>query len=102
VQGATGDVLLTADDIGDGDINAQMTGTERSKLAGIAPGATAYGSENARDDIAATLVAGANVTITPNDAADTITIAATGGGRAPRTPRWCATPWPPHWSRAAM
>jgi uncharacterized ParB-like nuclease family protein len=37
-------------------------------------------AEYIRDTIAAALVAGANVTITPNDGADTITIAATGGG----------------------
>lgn len=34
-----------------------------------------YNAENARDDIGAALVAGANITITPNDGADTITIA---------------------------
>lgn len=45
-----------------------------------AAGSTAYTSENARDDIAAALVAGANVTITPDDAANTITIAASGSG----------------------
>lgn len=36
--------------------------------------------EVVRDTMATALVAGSNVTITPNDAADTITIAATGGG----------------------
>lgn len=36
--------------------------------------------EIVRDTIAAALVAGANITITPNDGADTITIASTGGG----------------------
>lgn len=39
-----------------------------------------YTSEDARDDIATALVAGANVTITPNDGADTITIAASTSG----------------------
>lgn len=37
-------------------------------------------AEVIRDVTGATLVAGTNVTITPNDAGDTITIAATGGG----------------------
>jgi hypothetical protein len=37
-------------------------------------------AEYIRDTIATALVAGSNVTITPNDGADTITIAATGGG----------------------
>jgi hypothetical protein len=36
--------------------------------------------ETIRDVVAAALVAGPNVTITPDDAADTITIASTGGG----------------------
>lgn len=36
--------------------------------------------ERTRDTIATALVAGTNITITPNDGADTITIAASGGG----------------------
>lgn len=38
-----------------------------------------YTDENARDAIAAALVAGSGITITPNDGADTITIDSTGG-----------------------
>lgn len=44
----------------------------------INPGA--LDAEFIRDTIGATLVAGTNVTVTVNDGADTITIAATGGG----------------------
>jgi hypothetical protein len=53
--------------------------TIEAKLATIASGATAYSAENARDDIGAALVAGAGITITVNDGADTITIDSTGG-----------------------
>ena len=41
-----------------------------------------YTDEQVRDVIGAALVAGSNVTITVNDAGDTITIAASGGGSA--------------------
>lgn len=41
---------------------------------------TSAAAELIRDTMGTALVAGANVTITPNDAGDTITIAATGGG----------------------
>jgi hypothetical protein len=37
-------------------------------------------AERIRDVIAAALVAGSNVTITPNDGSDTITISSSGGG----------------------
>lgn len=49
-----------------------------SDLAAYTP--TVNLAELIRDTIAAALVAGANITITPNDGSDTITIAATGGG----------------------
>lgn len=39
-----------------------------------------YTDEQVRDVIGTALVAGSNITITPNDGADTITIAASGGG----------------------
>ncbi len=75
---------------------ANHTGTQAaSTITGLATVATsgaygdlsgtptipaAYTDEQARDVIATALVAGSNVTITPNDGADTITIAASGGG----------------------
>lgn len=80
-----------------------LSGADKAKLDGVAAGATANDtdaelrdrathtgtqiaatisdlSESVRDIIAAALVAGANVTITPNDVADTITIEAAAGG----------------------
>jgi hypothetical protein len=46
----------------------------------IGDGFTGYNDEAARDAIGAALVAGANTTITVDDALNTITIASTGGG----------------------
>lgn len=45
---------------------------------------TARTDEEIRDVVGATLVAGANVTITVDDVANTITIASTGGGTTPQ------------------
>jgi hypothetical protein len=78
-----------------------LTAADKTKLDGIATAATANSTdtqlrdrsthtgsqtastisdfaETARDTLGAALVAGSNVTITPNDGADTITIAAAG------------------------
>lgn len=46
----------------------------------------AYTDEQARDALGTALVAGSNVTITVNDAADTITVAATGAGTGAQGP----------------
>jgi hypothetical protein len=48
--------------------------------SGEAPGAGSTDPEVVRDTIAAALVAGSNITITVNDAGDTITIASSSGG----------------------
>lgn len=45
---------------------------------------TPRSDEDIRDVVGATLVAGSNITITVNDAADTITISGTGGGPVPQ------------------
>ena len=86
-----------------------VTDAEKTKLAnlsGVNTGdqdlsgylTTSAAPELIRDTIGSTLVAGSNVTITPNDVNDTITIAASGGGSSvPATPlghvagRWF--PW---------
>lgn len=45
VNGETGDVVLTQDNIGDGTTYKQYSATEKTKLAGIASGATANSSD---------------------------------------------------------
>ena len=93
------DAMLAAADAANAGV---MTAAMQSKLAAIANNATSNSSdavlmsranhtgtqdvstiagiaEVVRDTIAAALVAGANVTITPDDVGDTITITATGG-----------------------
>ena len=55
VNAQTGDVILNSDNIGDGTTYKQYSATEKTKLAGIASGATANSSD-------ATLLARANHT----------------------------------------
>lgn len=63
------------------DAYGRVEGTEAATTTDLPEGANLYYTdERVRDAVGATLVAGANITITPNDGADTITIAATGGG----------------------
>jgi len=59
---------------GDDDVQKVAQKVDDLSLGGT------YTDENARDAIATALTAGSGITITPNDGADTITIAATGGG----------------------
>jgi len=47
VNTLTGAVVLDADDLADGSTNVMMTASERSKLTGIATGATAYADADA-------------------------------------------------------
>jgi hypothetical protein len=72
------------------DTDGTLAGNSDTKLAtqkaiktyvdtSVAAASGTYTDENARDAIGAALVAGTNITITVNDAGDTITIAASGG-----------------------
>lgn len=63
VNGATGTVVLDQDDVGDGTTYKQYSATEKTKLAGVATGATANSAD-------ATLLARANHTGTQS--ADTV------------------------------
>lgn len=71
----TGDDLRT----GGGKINANFT----ELYAEVATIPDAYTDEMARDALGAALVAGTGITITPNDGADTITVAANASAIKP-------------------
>jgi hypothetical protein len=71
VNDGTGDPLRTAYQKINGNFDEVY-----AALGAITP----YTDEQVRDVVAATLAAGSNVTVTPNDGADTITIAAMGDG----------------------
>lgn len=96
---------ISANSVIDGTTNKAFLATERTKLTGVSAGATANSSdatllaranhtgtqlsttisdftEAAQDAVAASLVPGANVAINYDDAANTITIASSGGGGA--------------------
>ena len=75
VNGQTGTVVLDADDISDGTTNKAYTATEKTKLAGIATGATA--TETWAVNINCTTNPHATVGTTPTVAADSGSI---GGG----------------------
>lgn len=93
----------SADTLTDGTTNKVFLATERTKLAGIATGATVNAAdadlrdrtthtgtqpsttisdftEAVQDALAGVLVAGTNVTLTYDDVANTLTVAAIGGG----------------------
>jgi hypothetical protein len=82
----TANPILSAGELGydttAGTLRAGDGVTAWASLPAFNPGAlltTADVQELARDAVGSALVAGTNVTITPNDGADTITIAAAGG-----------------------
>lgn len=64
---------------GNSDTNLPSEKAVKSYVDGLLAGGT-YTDEMARDAIGAALVAGSNITVTPNDAGDTITISSTGSG----------------------
>jgi hypothetical protein len=60
-----------------GGANVKLTAAQLKTYAQA--GLSSYTAENARDDVGAALVAGANMTITVDDAGNTITFVAAGG-----------------------
>ena len=85
VNGLTGAVALTADSIGDGSTKVQMTSAERSKLAGVAAGATIYGDEQAQDAAAAlfTTATHTGVGAAYDDSSNRLSLTVTGGSATP-------------------
>jgi hypothetical protein len=102
VNSKTGTVVLNADDLADGTAKKMLTAAERTKLAGVAAGATVNATDAAlrdrathtgtqtsasisdfteavQDAVAALLAEGTNVTLTYNDAGNVLTVAAAGG-----------------------
>lgn len=81
VAGRTGDVTLTKADVGlnnvnnTADANKPVSTSQQAALDAV----VAAVPEQARDAVGAALV-GSGITVTVNDAADTITLTATGGG----------------------
>lgn len=86
VNGQTGTVVLDADDIAETTARKILMSAERDKLANITPGANIYTDEQARDAVGAAIVAGAGITKSVDDAANTITISATGAGGSAAIP----------------
>lgn len=73
VDGTGGGTLIRAQ-----DLNGIESGIAATATVADAALPTSSAAELIRDTMGTALVAGSNVTITPNDAGDTITIAATG------------------------
>jgi hypothetical protein len=103
VNGQSGAVTLDQDDVLDGVTYKQYSDTEKTKLAGIDDDATANAldselrdrsthtgtqlavtisdiGEAIYDAVAALVLAGSNITLTPNDTDNTLTIEASGSG----------------------
>lgn len=71
LAGLTGTSRLSSDSLKEGTSNLFLTSAERSTLTNF--------SENVDDRVAGLLTAGSNITLTYNDTANTLTIAAAGG-----------------------
>lgn len=82
VNGQTGAVVLDGGDIGIADAGGYFTATDAEGALQELGASRAAISETIDDRVAALLVAGTNITLTYNDAGNSLTIAAAGGGAA--------------------
>lgn len=102
---------ISADKLVDGTTNKIMTSGERTKLVGIAAGATVYFDENAQDAAASLLTSGAHsgISFAYDDTNNRVNATVTSGGGGPATggtspvtwETWTGTNgavWPAQWT----